>query len=375
MYSFKRTEDQELLLESLREMMKAFPNEYWQECDEQRKFPHEWYKAMVDCGFHLLGLPEEIGGTPIDAVTHMMFVEEMGRLGGPVTLMGNFMRIRDAMSFGTPEQLKYVLEVSERSPLAFSIGSTEPQAGSDSKAITTRAVKRNGKVYITGHKSFISHAMVCEKMMTACIDDDGGVTLYLVPLKAPGVTMEDVHKIGLKCSTTCEVYLDNVEVEETDRFGPEGGGFKCLMENYGYERLIIAAQALGYAECAYEDAMAYANQREQFGKPIAGFQLTQQKALEMYIAIENMRNLLYEGAWSLDQGIDDRVLPNAAKHYCTREGFKVIDDAMSIMGGIGCTDDCRISRLWRDARCFRITGGTDEIMIHAAGRAVLKRFK
>lgn len=139
--------------------------------------------------------------------------------------------------------------------------------------------------------------------------------------------------------------------------------------------LIIAAQALGYAECAYEDAMAYANQREQFGKPIAGFQLTQQKALEMYIAIENMRNLLYEGAWSLDQGIDDRVLPNAAKYYCTREGFKVIDDAMSIMGGIGCTDDCRISRLWRDARCFRITGGTDEIMIHAAGRAVLKRFK
>ena len=375
MYEFKRTEEQELLLESLGGMMKDFPNAYWQECDEQRKFPWEWYRAMVDCGFHLLGLPEDIGGTPIDAVTHMMFIEEMGRLGGPVTLMGNFMRIRDALSFGTPEQIKFVLESAERVPISFSIGSSEPQSGSDSKGITTRAVKRDGKVYITGHKSFISHALVAEKMMTACIDDDGGVTLYMVPLNAPGVTKEDLHKIGFKCSSTCEVYLDNVEVEESDRFGPEGKGFHCLMENYGYERLVIAAQAVGYAECAYEEAMRYANQREQFGKPIADFQLTQQKALEMYIKIQNMKHLLYKGAWNLDNGIDDRVLPNAAKYYCTREGHQVIDDAMSIMGGIGCTDDCFISRLWRDARMFRITGGTDEIMVHAAGRGILKQFR
>ena len=121
--------------------------------------------------------------------------------------------------------------------------------------------------------------------------------------------------------------------------------------------------------------MKYVNQREQFGKRIADFQLTQQKALEMYLRIENMKNLLYKGAWNIDNGIEDRVLPNAAKYYCTREGFKVIDDAMSMMGGIGCTDDCRISRLWRDSRMFRITGGTDEIMIHTAGRGLLKRFR
>lgn len=375
MYSFKRTEEQELLLESLGEMMQEFPDEYWKKCDEERKFPQEWYEKMVECGFHLLGLPEEIGGTPVDAVTHLMFIEEMGRLGGPVTLMGNFLRVKDVMSFGTEEQVKDVLKQAETAPVSFSIGSTEPQAGSDSKGITTRAVKRNGKVYITGHKSFISHALNTSKMMTACIDDDGNVTLYMVPFNSPGVTMEDVHKIGFKCSSTCEVYLDNVEVDESDRFGPEGKGFLCLMENYAYERLVIAAQALGYAECAYEDAMKYVNQREQFGKRIADFQLTQQKALEMYLRIENMKNLLYKGAWNIDNDIEDRVLPNAAKYYCTREGFKVIDDAMSMMGGIGCTDDCRISRLWRDSRMFRITGGTDEIMIHTAGRGLLKRFR
>ena len=372
---FKRTEEQELLLESLGEMMKPFNNEYWRELDEQRRPPMEWHKAMVDCGFHLLGLPEDVGGTPIDAVTHMMFIEEMGRLGGPVSLMGNFLRIKDVLSLGTPEQIKFTMEASEKAPVAFAIGSTEPQAGSYSKGITTRAVKRNGKVYISGHKCFISHAKLVEKMMTACVDDDGNMTLYFVPLNAPGVSMEDVHKIGLKNSTTCEVYMDNVEVEESDRFGPEGKGFQCLMENYGYERLVIAAQAVGNAECAYEDAMRYANQREQFNKPIAEFQLIQQKALEMYVKIENMRNMLYEGAWKLDAGVEDRILPNAAKYYNTRAAFEVIDDAMQIMGGIGCTDDCRISRLWRDSRCFRFTGGTDEIMIHAAGRAVLKSFK
>lgn len=372
---FKRTEEQELLLESLGEMMKQFPNEYWRECDEQHKVPYEWYDAMIECGFHLLGLPEEIGGTPIDTVTHMMFIEEMGRLGGPVGLMGNFLRIRDMLSFGTPEQIQFVLDAAQKVPVSFCIGSSEPQAGSYSKGITTRAVKRDGKVYITGHKCFISHAMMCEKMMTACVDDNGTMTLYMVPLNAPGVTKEDVHKIGFRCSTLCEVYMDNVEVEESDRVGGEGEGFSLLMENYAYERLLIAAQAVGTAKCAYEEAMAYANQREQFHKSIAEFQLTQQKALEMYLKVENMENLLYKAAWQLDNGIEDRVLPHATKYYCTRKGFEVCDDAMSIMGGIGVTDDCRISRLWRDARCMRVTGGTDEIMVHAAGRGVLKSFK
>lgn len=374
MYSFKRTEEQELLLESIQEMMQEFPAEYWKMCDQEHHFPSEWYAKMVECGFHLLGLPEEIGGTPIDAVTHMMVIEEIGKLGGPASLMGNFMRIKDVLHFGTEQQLHDVLKAAETCPVSFSIGSSEPQAGSDSKGITTRAIKRNGKVYITGHKSFISHALQAPKMMTICKGEDDSISLYMVPLNAPGVTIENLNKVGFRCSSLCEVYMDNVEVEETDLFGPEGKGYSCLMENYGYERLVIAAQAVGIAEAAYEEAMKYVNQREQFGKTIASFQLTQQKALEMYIKIENMKHLLYKGAWMLDEGIEDRVFPNAAKYYCTRVGQEVVDMAMSMMGGIGVTDDCQLSRLWRDIRLTRVTGGTDEIMIHAAGRGLLKRY-
>ncbi len=373
--NFSLTDEQELLLESLSELMSSFPDSYWRSCDEERRLPTEWWDAMVDAGFAFLGIPEEYGGTPVDAVTHMMFIEEVGRLGGPSYLMHNFLRIRDMISFGTPEQMQYTLDAAKHSPVSFALGASEPQAGSYSKGITARAEHRNGKVYITGNKTFISHALAVEKMLTVTIDDEGKMSMWLVPLKAAGVKMSDLHKVGLKSSSTCEVYLDNVEIEESDLVGKEGEGLYQLMENYSYERISIAAQATGMARCAYEDAMSYANQREQFEQPIASFQLIQQKALEMYLKIQNMQNLLYKAAWQLDQGIDDRILPNAAKYYCTRSSFEVIDDAMQIMGGIGYTDDCRISRLWRDARSMRFTGGTDEIMVHVAGRGVLKQFK
>lgn len=372
---FTRTDEQELLLESLGELMKEYPESYWRSCDEDRKLPIEWWESMVDAGFAFLGIPEEHGGTMIDAVTHMMFIEEVGRLGGPANLMGNFLRIRDMISFGTPEQMNYTLEAAKHSPVSFAIGASEPQAGSDSKGITATATHKDGKVYINGHKTFISHALATKKMLTLTMDDEKKMTMWLVPLDAPGVTMEDVHKAGLRNSSTCEVYLDNVEIEETDVVGKEGNGLYQLMENYSYERVLIAAQGLGIAQCAYEEAMQFANQREQFGKPIAGFQLIQQKALEMYLKIQNMKHLVYKAAWQIDQGIDDRILPNAAKYYCSRAANEVVDDAMQIMGGIGYTDDCRISRLWRDCRALRFTGGTDEIMVHVAGRGVLKSFK
>lgn len=371
---FSRTDEQELLLESLADLMANFPESYWRECDEAGRVPQEWWDAMVDAGFAFLGIPEEYGGTMVDAVTHMMFIEEVGRLGGPGNLMPNFLRIRDMLSFGTDEQKAFAFEAARKGPASFAIGASEPQAGSWSKGITSRAVHRDGKVYITGSKTFISHALICEKMLTMTIDDEGKMSMWMVPLNAPGVTMDPIHKVGLRNSSTCEVYLDNVEVDESDIVGVEGNGMYQLMENYAYERIAIAAEALGMAECAYEDAMRYANQREQFGKPIASFQLIQQKALEMYLRIKNMKNMLYESAWQLDQDIDDRILPSAVKYYCTREAFQVVDDAMQVMGGIGYTNDCRISRIWRDIRSFRFTGGTDEIMVHVAGRGVLKEF-
>ena len=199
--------------------------------------------------------------------------------------------------------------------------------------------------------------------------------MYFVPMDSPGITLRQMHKLGGNLDTLYEVYLEDVELPDSALVGEKGKGFLQLMKNFEVERLVIAANALGYAQCAFNDAATYANQRIAFGQPIGRFQLIQEMITENQIRLMNMRNLVYQCAWEKDNGISIRLHSGLAKYYCAREGFKVCDDAMQIMGGIGYTDDCRISRLWRDIRMFRIGGGTDQIMIHTTSREILKQYK
>ena len=155
----------------------------------------------------------------------------------------------------------------------------------------------------------------------------------------------------------------------------EGNGFMQAMVNFEVERLLIGAELLGYAECAFEDAARYANQRVTFGKPLADRQLIQEKITLMKMKIENMRNMVYRTAWKIENKESVQVDSALTKLYCGRSACEIIDDALQIMGGIGYTTDCRISRLWLDSRVQRIGGGTDEIMIHIAGRALLKQYR
>lgn len=196
--------------------------------------------------------------------------------------------------------------------------------------------------------------------------------MYLFPMDAPGVTIEKLSKVGNNMCGTYEVHLDNVECEESDLVGVECKGFYQLMKNFEVERLTICAANVGMARCAYDEALRYAAQREQFGKPIGTFQLIQEKLVDMRIKIENMQNLLYKTAWKKMQGESIMIDSSLVKRYTGKAAFEVIDDAMQIMGGIGYTDDCRISRLWRDQRVYRIMAGTEEIMVHTAGRAIIK---
>ncbi|MBU4335537.1 MAG: acyl-CoA dehydrogenase, partial [Actinobacteria bacterium] len=168
------------------------------------------------------------------------------------------------------------------------------------------------------------------------------------------------------------VYLDEVEVDESDLVGVEGNGFMQAMINFEVERLLMASSLLGMAECAFNDAADYAASRTQFGKPIGSFQLIQQKITSMTLKIENMRNLVARTAWKIDNGMPVQIDSALAKLYCAQSANEVIDDALQIFGGIGYTTDCRVSRLWVDARVQRIGGGTDEVMIHIAGRQILK---
>ncbi len=373
---FRPTEEQELLLESVREFMaQECSDEYMRRCDEEGRPPYELFKKMVDAGFGLLGCPESVGGTPVDTLTLMLVKEEFLRLGGPMQCLTNIFHLDMMEAYGTAEQMEACMKEIRDGRMAFCSGFSEPQAGSDSHAILTSYERRGGKIVINGHKTFISSAALTSHMSCLARDfsrEDEAFTMFFVPMDAPGVTIKPLHKLGWHMNPTYEVYLENVEVEDKDIIGTEGGAFKQLMKNYEVERLMMAATILGMAECAYEDSARYANQRVQFGKPIGSKQLIQEKIVRMKIKIMNMKNLVYQCAWEKDNGISIRNSSALCKLYCAQAGNEVIDDALQIMGGLGYTDDCRISRLWRDARNYRIGGGTDEIMIHIAGRGLLK---
>lgn len=380
---FNITEEQQLLLDSLKELVeKECTEEYIKNCDKEEKMPVEFIKSLIDNGFGLLGVPEEYGGVPVDYTTQILVAEGLCKFGAPHNLLSSPLQIKDILSFGSPEQVKQTMEVVKSGRLAFSLGITEPQAGSDTNMIAATFTRKNGKVYINGHKTFITEGDRCPYMM--CMTRDFSVedkskafTMWWIDIEKHknNIKFEKLDKIGWRMNHTCEVYLENVELDESDMLGKEGHGFMQLMENFEIERLIMAAYILGMAECAFGDAARYVNQRVQFGKPIAAQQMTQEKIAYMRIKLDNMRNMVYRCAWEMDNGMSVQISSALAKLYCAQAGCEVIDQALQLMGGIGYTNDARVSRLWRDSRVFRIGGGTDEIMIHIAGRSILKQYR
>jgi alkylation response protein AidB-like acyl-CoA dehydrogenase len=336
----------------------------------------------LDSGFLTLGLPKEHGGVDADILTQALVQEEVGKSGAPGFALGASLYIDDMIAFGSAEQLRLTKEAfySSGGMSPFSLAISEPQAGSDDAAITTTATRKNGKVYINGHKTFLSLAKQAPYMLVVTRDLEGkdphkSMSMWWVDGKAPGIKLEELPKVGYWPTPTYEAYLDNVEVEEKDLVGKENEGFMQLMKNFEIERICISSAALGSAEAAFEDAAKYANQRVQFGKPIGTNQLIQDKIVNMALKIENMRNLVYKTAWEKDNGIPVQISSAICKLYCVRSSFEVIDDAMQIFGGIGYTNDLRIARFWRDARGHRFAGGTDEIMVYISGRAILKKYR
>ncbi|HWQ76668.1 MAG TPA: acyl-CoA dehydrogenase family protein, partial [Syntrophomonas sp.] len=347
------------------------------ECERQHRYPIEYKKTLVDNGFSFLGIPEEYGGSPCDIMTLILVAETCAACGGPYYLWGEAIQIDDILTFGNEEQKKVVMEAASKGLQPFSLGFTEPGAGSDSTAITTTATRKDGKVYINGQKTLISYLDNSPYTLVLTRDLENpnphkAVSMWLVPNDAPGITINNLNKIGWHMTTTSEMFFDHVEVEETALVGKEGNGFMQLMKNFEIERILACAVILGACQAAYDDTVYYANQREQFGQTIGSFQLIQQKITDMAIALENMRNMIYKCAWMKDQGMDLKVQSALCKRYVGEAGWWLVDEALQIHGGLGYTDETRISRLWRDLRVGRIGGGTSEVMVHIAGKALLK---
>ena len=346
---------------------------------KNRGIAPEIAKAWVDDGWGMYGLPEEYGGKPVDHQTMAMIIEELNHCGGNIPMAPNLLIMFDMVEFGTPEQIQYAIDYyKENGYPPYCLAISEPEAGSANQWMTTTATKdADGKIHINGTKTWVTSGENSDGVIVVCKDEDPSaenkeMSMYLVPANSKGVTIEPLNKIGMQIMPFSKIIFDDVVVDESALLGIKGKGFLQLMKNFEWERLTICAANVGMARCAYDEALRSAAQRMQFGKIIGSFQLVQEKLVDMRIKIENMQNLLYKTAWKKDNGESIMIDSSLVKRYTGQAAFEVIDDAMQIMGGIGYTHDCRISRLWRDQRVYRIMAGTEEIMVHTAGRALIK---
>lgn len=380
---FSLTDEQELLLESVREFCdRYFTEDVIKEMYETHTMPDEIAEAYRDAGFGLMGIPEEYGGIPADHVTLGLMIEELYHSAGcNHILYQNSLDMLDICSFGTPEQIQKCVDAYMETgwPLC-SLSISEPGAGSDNRSMTCTAKKQEDGTYVlNGQKTWVTMGAQLPYTIVVAKDEDparenGSMSLWLINMDREGVSTAALHKIGQQCIPFCEVYLDNVVVTEEDRVGKPGEGFMLLMKNFEVERAFIVAEQLGLAQAVLDDAAAYANQRIAFGKPIAKFQMIQEKLTEMEIRVQNTRNMLYKVLWELDNGIPVQLDSALLKRYGCTACFEVGDMALSIYGGLGYTSEVRIGRIWSDLRGNMFGGGTPEIMAYISGRQVAKKY-
>lgn len=375
---FSLTEDQQLMVQAIRELMAQENWEpYFAECDAKHEYPERFVAALCEIGVDTILLPEEHGGLDAGWTTIAAVWEELGRQGVPTYVLYQLPTLDTVLKVGTQEQISTIMSYVGTGKQIWNFAMTEPGAGSSFAKMATTYTRRDGKVYLSGHKTFITSSLGVDQLvvMARNAEDMDQYTEWFVDMSLPGITKEPLNKLGLCMDSCCEIYFDDVELREEDMFGKEGEGFARTVADFDLERFLVAACDYGWALCAFEDAATYANQREQGGQAIARYQLIQEKFARMKIELTNMRNMLFEIGWKADTGQLGKGDCSMAKLYCTQAAARVVDDAIQVLGGIAVTGNHRVARFYRDLRVERISGGTDEMMVLTAGRAALKDYR
>lgn len=381
--NFDLTVEQELLLESIEE----FCERYFDESSiklmySEGKIPQEVLTAYMDAGFGLMGIPEEIGGVPSDRVTLGLLTEEFAHHCGCVTpFLANTLAMCDMVDFGSPEQVELCMHhYLESGQPIFSLGFSEPGAGSDNMSMTTITKEQeDGTFILKGQKTWVTQGDTFPYVLVIAKEEDPSrdnpdMTMWLVPKDIDGLSTAPLHKIGQQIIPFCEMYFDDVVLTSDMRVGRRHMGFLNLMKNYEIERTLLVAQCLGLAQAAMDDAAAYASQRYAFGAPIVNNQLIMLKLVEMELALKNTRNLLYEVLSKMDRGEDVSLDSSLLKYYGARACTKVANEAVQIMGGLGYTDEMRVGRILLDLRGNQIAGGTNEIMVYSAAPQIAAKY-
>ncbi|HEY7271411.1 MAG TPA: acyl-CoA dehydrogenase family protein [Actinoplanes sp.] len=376
---YQLPEDHEAIRAAVREVCEARVAVHAAEADESGEFPKASYDALRASDFHAPHIPVEYGGAGADALATAIVIEEVARVCASSSLIPavNKLGTMPLLLSGSPALKERYLPPVAAGEAMFSYCLSEPEAGSDAAAMTSRAVRDGDAWVLNGVKRWITNAGVSEYYTVFAVTDPGagsrGISAFVVEKADEGVSFgAPEKKLGIKGSPTREVYFDNVRLPDDRMIGAEGTGFATAMRTLDHTRVTIAAQAIGIAQGALDFARGYVKERKQFGRPVADFQGVQFMIADMGMKLEAARQLTYVAAGKSERG--DADLPYfgaAAKCFASDAAMEITTDAVQLLGGYGYTRDYPVERMMRDAKITQIYEGTNQVQRIVMARHLL----
>lgn len=366
--------DHELIAEGVRARCAAFDDEYWSECDEQHRFPWEFYRAMADDGWVGMAFPETYGGGDRGIVEAAILMREIAASGaamnGCSALHLTIFGLQPVVKFGSERLKRTFLPRAAAGQLHVAFGVTEPDAGTDTSRTSTRAVPTDDGWSISGKKIWTSKALEAEVVLLLVRTSDdpsdhlGGLSLFLADLDPAYVTIRPIPKLGRNAVASCETFYDELPVEDWRLVGEEGKGFRHLLAGLNPERIMIAAEAIGIGMAALRRAVGYAKEREVFGRAIGANQAISHPLAEASARLHAAWLVTMQAAWRYDQGLSCGKEANTAKFLAAEAGFFAADRAMQTHGGLGYSREYHVERYWREARLMKLAPVSQEMTLN-----------
>lgn len=373
--------EQRLIVETVRRIADRQLRPDAAELDAKGEFPHSALETFAQNGLLNPLLPGEYGGVEASFLTFSLILEEISKAcaSSALLLIAQADGMLPILHGGSPELKKrFLTRLGGDSSSLTALAATEPSAGSDLLSMRTKAVKKGDRYVINGQKCFITNGSMADFFTLYAFTDAKkkarGISAFVVEKGTPGLVYgKNENKMGMRGSVNSELFFEDMEVPEENRIGDEGKGFPNLMATLGMSRLFCASQAVGLAQGALDEAVAYAGQRVQFGKPLAALSPIQFMVADMAAAVEASRLLTREAAHLFDGGDTSaaELYAAMAKFTASDTAMRVTTDAVQILGGYGYMKDYPVERMMRDAKLTQIYTGTNQIMRLLVGRSIL----
>jgi len=379
---FALTESQELIKKEVGALARTFSLDYWLDKDTKAEYPHEFVRAFADSGWLGIMIPEEYGGAGLGVTEAALMLHEICASGagtsGASPIHFYVFPPTPIIKYGTSEMKQKYLSRIAAADIVMAFGVTEPNAGTDTSRIQTRALKRGDRWIVNGRKVWTTNAQHANKILLLARTGDRdpqkplkGMTLFFADLDRKAVTVRLIHKLGRAAVDSNEIFIEDLEVPDEDVVGTVGEGFYHLLESLNPERIVVGIEAVGIGRAALERAVQYAKERIVFDRPIGKNQAIAHPLAHAAAQLDAAEVMCLKAAWLFDHGRPCGREANTAKLLAAEAGFNACDAALQTFGGFGYAREFYVERLWREIRLYKIAPVSQEMALNYLAEHVL----